>query len=77
MNILGLWILIVAEIFTSASVRIKENKADKQFANAEYDKALEVYIDLAKAYENKMKKNEKKYPTELVKGKNHKYTEYK
>lgn len=51
MNILGLWILIVAEIFTSASVRIKENKADKQFANAEYDKALEVYIDLAKAYD--------------------------
>ena len=47
MNILGLWILIVAELFTSATVRIKENKADKQFANAEYDKALEVYIDLA------------------------------
>lgn len=51
MNILGLWILIVAELFTSASIRIKENKADKQFANAEYDKALEVYIDLAKAYD--------------------------
>ena len=48
MNILGLWILIVAELFTSASVRMKENTADKQFANAEYDKALEVYIDLAK-----------------------------
>ena len=51
MNFLGFWLVIVAEIYTSASVRIKENKADKQFANAEYDKALEVYIDLAKAYD--------------------------
>lgn len=33
-------------------------------------------IDLCKAYEKKMKKNEKKYPPELVKGKNKKYTEY-
>ena len=48
MNIIGLFIFIVTELYTSAIVRIKENKADKQFANAEYDKALEVYIDLAK-----------------------------
>ena len=48
MNIIGIFIFIVTELYTSASVRIKENKADKQFANAEYDKALEVYIDLAK-----------------------------
>ena len=51
MNILGLWIFIVAELFTSAKVRIKENKADKKFAISEYDKALKVYIDLAKAYD--------------------------
>lgn len=49
MNILGIF-LVITELFTSASIRIKENKADRLFANAEYDKAVEVYIDLAKAY---------------------------
>jgi hypothetical protein len=47
MNILTIW-FIISELCASASVRIKENKADKQFANAEYDKAMKVYIDLAK-----------------------------
>jgi len=34
-------------------------------------------IDLAKAYEEKIKKTAKKYPIDLVKGKNNKYTDYK
>lgn len=34
-------------------------------------------IDLNQALENKMQDNEKKYPKELVKGKNLKYNEYK
>jgi hypothetical protein len=49
MNVLWVF-LVIAELFTSASIRIKENKADRLFANAEYDKAVDVYIDLAKAY---------------------------
>jgi len=34
-------------------------------------------IDISSAYEEKMKKNELKYPIEKCKGKNHKYTELK
>lgn len=34
-------------------------------------------IDLSKAIDRKMKKNIKKYPVKLVKGKSHKYTHYK
>jgi dCTP diphosphatase len=34
-------------------------------------------IDLVQALENKIKKNEAKYPAELVKGSAKKYTEYK
>jgi dCTP diphosphatase len=33
-------------------------------------------IDLAQAIDNKIKKNEKKYPVKKVKGKSHKYTYY-
>jgi len=33
-------------------------------------------IDLAKAFEEKMAKTRKKYPADVVKGKNHKYTYY-
>jgi len=34
-------------------------------------------IDLTSAIEEKMKKNEEKYPIDKVKGKSHKYTHYK
>ncbi len=33
-------------------------------------------IDLSKAFDRKMEKNQKKYPVELCKGKNLKYSEY-
>lgn len=36
--------------------------------------ALDLDIDLVDAFEKKMKKNEKKYPAEKVKGRNVKYT---
>lgn len=35
------------------------------------------HINIYDAFERKMAKNEKKYPVESVRGKHHKYTEYK
>jgi hypothetical protein len=51
MIFLKLFILLITEISSSVSIRKKENNADKLFYNAEYEKALEIYVDLAKTYD--------------------------
>ena len=61
---------------------LKENrkKVEDECADVYYYllRLADLYkIDLNQALENKMMDNEKKYPKELVKGKNLKYNEYK
>lgn len=41
-----------------------------------FDLARVADIDLAKAFEDKMKKSDEKYPADIVRGKSHKYTYY-
>jgi NTP pyrophosphatase (non-canonical NTP hydrolase) len=58
--------------------KIKEDLGDELADVLSFivDLARVTDIDLAEAFERKMEKNNKKYPKELVKGKNHKYTYY-
>ena len=61
---------------------LKENrkKVEDECADVYYYllRLADLYkVDLNQALENKMMDNEKKYPKELVKGKNLKYNEYK
>lgn len=41
------------------------------------DMSMKLDIDLVDALKQKIEKNKEKYPTELVKGKDHKYTRYR
>jgi NTP pyrophosphatase (non-canonical NTP hydrolase) len=61
-----------------ADPKVKEEIEDEIADSFAYliDLARVCDVDLMKAYERKMEKNRKKYPKELVKGKNHKYTYY-
>ena len=57
----------------------KQKKVEDECADVYYYllRLSDLYhIDLNQALENKMKDNHKKYPKELVKGKNLKYNEY-
>lgn len=61
---------------------LKTNKADiaEELVDVLYWVLLMSYylkIDLDKAFEKKMQKNEKKYPVEKAKGSHRKYTHYK
>ena len=54
---------------------IKDELADIALFVLEFCNVFD--IDLSSAILNKLKKNSKKYPAELAKGKSHKYTYYK
>lgn len=56
-------------------VRIEEELGDILFFLI--DMSMKVDVDLVQALKMKIRKNEEKYPADLVRGRDHKYTHYR